>query len=154
VKILVTGAAGSSVFHVALRLLADGHEVVGLDSVNQYYDVRLKEARLALLQQHRNFEFVRTTLADPEAMNQLFDRCEFDRRDSYGGTSRRALLARATGRIRRLEHPGLPPGARGVPLPQGAPFWCMPARARCMGPARRCRFPSIVGPTIRSRCTV
>jgi len=79
VKILVTGAAGFVGFHVALRLLGDGHEVVGLDSVNQYYDVRLKEARLALLQQHRNFEFVRTTLADPEAMNQLFDRCEFDR---------------------------------------------------------------------------
>ena len=78
-RTLVTGAAGFVGFHVARRLLADGHEVVGLDSVNQYYDVRLKEARLALLQQHRNFEFVRTTLADPEAMNQLFDRCEFDR---------------------------------------------------------------------------
>src|SRR6266576_1549805 len=78
-RILVTGAAGFIGFHVANRLLADGHEVVGLDSVNQYYDVRLKEARLALLQHHRNFEFVRTSLADPEAMNQLFDRCEFQR---------------------------------------------------------------------------
>jgi len=78
-KILVTGAAGFIGFHVARRLLADGHAVVGLDSVNHYYDVRIKEARLEILQQHRNFEFVRAALADPEAMNQLFDRCEFDR---------------------------------------------------------------------------
>ena len=77
-RILVTGVAGFIGFHVAKRLLADGHDVVGLDSVNQYYDVRLKEARLALLQQQNAFEFVRATLADPEAMNQLFDRCEFE----------------------------------------------------------------------------
>src|SRR6267143_130092 len=78
-RILVTGAAGFVGFHVARRLLGDGHEVVGLDSVNHYYDVRLKEARLALLQQQRSFEFVRTSLADPEVMDQLFDRCQFDR---------------------------------------------------------------------------
>ena len=78
-RILVTGAAGFIGFHVARRLLADHHEVVGLDSVNSYYDVRLKEERLALLHQHRTFEFVRAALADPEAMNQLFDRCDFDR---------------------------------------------------------------------------
>ena len=78
-RILVTGAAGFIGFHVANRLLRDGHDVVGLDSVNQYYDVRLKEARLGLLQQQRNFEFVRAALSDPEAMDQLFDRAEFER---------------------------------------------------------------------------
>src|SRR5205809_7450638 len=78
-RILVTGAAGFIGFHVARRLLADGHDVVGLDAVNHYYDVRIKEARLALLQQHRGFEFVRVALADPEAMDQLFDRSNFDR---------------------------------------------------------------------------
>src|SRR5437588_9710470 len=78
-RILVTGAAGFIGFHVAKRLLDDGNEVVGLDSVNHYYDVRLKEARLALLQRHANFDFVRATLVDPEAMNLLFDRSEFER---------------------------------------------------------------------------
>jgi UDP-glucuronate 4-epimerase len=78
-RILVTGAAGFIGFHVARRLLSDGHEVVGLDSVNHYYDVRLKEARVKLLHEHTRFEFVRAALADPEAMNQLFDRCDFSR---------------------------------------------------------------------------
>ena len=78
-RVLVTGAAGFIGFHVAKRLLADGHEVVGLDSMNHYYDVRLKDARLAVLQRYRGFEFVRASLTDPEAMNQLFDRSGFDR---------------------------------------------------------------------------
>ena len=71
-RILVTGAAGFIGFHVARRLLVDGHEVVGLDAVNHYYDVRLKEARLAILQQHRNFEFVRSALADPEVLFKIY----------------------------------------------------------------------------------
>src|SRR5438876_6390032 len=78
-RILVTGAAGFIGFHVARRFLADGHDVVGLDSVNHYYDVRIKEARLSLLQEYRQFEFVRVGLSDPEAMDQLFDRSSFDR---------------------------------------------------------------------------
>src|SRR6266566_2499516 len=78
-RILVTGAAGFIGFHVAKRLLDDGHEVIGLDSVNHYYDVRLKEARLAILQRQPAFEFVRAALSDPEAMNLLFDRSSFDR---------------------------------------------------------------------------
>src|ERR1044072_5078052 len=57
----------------------DGHDVVGLDSLNHYYDVRIKEARLELLRSHQRFEFVRVALADPEAMDQLFDRSSFDR---------------------------------------------------------------------------
>ena len=66
-KILVTGAAGFIGFHTARRLLALGHEVVGLDNLNEYYDVTLKEARLARLTATPGFRFERLDLADDQA---------------------------------------------------------------------------------------
>lgn len=77
--VLVTGAAGFIGMHVAERLLAEGDVVVGLDNLNSYYDLRLKEARLARLQTHRSFEFVRQDLADDAAMAALFAKHRFDR---------------------------------------------------------------------------
>ena len=62
--ILVTGAAGFIGFHVAKALLRRGERVLGLDSLNAYYDVRLKEARLAQLRSHNAFEFLKHDLAD------------------------------------------------------------------------------------------
>jgi UDP-glucuronate 4-epimerase len=70
--VLVTGAAGFIGFHVAQRLLARGDEVIGLDSVNDYYDVGLKEARLAQLSSHPGFRFIRTNLADTAALASCF----------------------------------------------------------------------------------
>jgi UDP-glucuronate 4-epimerase len=70
--VLVTGAAGFIGFHVARRLLAQGREVVGVDSVNAYYDPALKEARLALLAGDPKFAFVRLDLADRAATAALF----------------------------------------------------------------------------------
>jgi UDP-glucuronate 4-epimerase len=78
VKILVTGAAGFIGFHTARRLLALGHEVVGLDNLNEYYDVTLKEARLRLLTAPR-FRFVKIDLADTTAMAALFAGEQFAR---------------------------------------------------------------------------
>ena len=77
-KILVTGAAGFIGANSAQRLLDAGHEVVGLDNLNDYYDVTLKQARLARLTAP-SFRFVRLDLADEAAMAQLFARERFAR---------------------------------------------------------------------------
>ena len=63
-RIFVTGTAGFIGFHLAQRLLADGHSVTGYDGVTNYYDVSLKRARLALLAEHPNFTFVEAMLED------------------------------------------------------------------------------------------
>jgi UDP-glucuronate 4-epimerase len=72
-KILVTGAAGFIGFHVAHRLLDRGDEVVGLDNLNGYYDVRLKEARLAQLLERPAFNFERLDLEDKDGVARLFE---------------------------------------------------------------------------------
>jgi len=78
-KILVTGAAGFIGFHTAQKLLGRGEQVVGLDNLNDYYDVSLKEARLNLLRSSPNFEFVKMDLAEREPMRSLFEREKFQR---------------------------------------------------------------------------
>ncbi|HUP46523.1 MAG TPA: NAD-dependent epimerase [Thermoanaerobaculia bacterium] len=72
-RVLVTGAAGFIGFHVAGRLLDDGREVVGLDNMNAYYDVGLKEARLERLEGRDRFHFHRLDLADRDALARLFE---------------------------------------------------------------------------------
>ena len=71
--ILVTGTAGFIGSHVALRLLAAGHTVVGLDNLNDYYDVRLKQARLARFADHPAYTHVTADLADRAAVERLFE---------------------------------------------------------------------------------
>ena len=77
-KYLVTGAAGFIGFHVSQRLLKDGHQVTGIDNLNDYYDVNLKQARLDLLQSPL-FRFHKIDLADRVRMEQLFVAEKFDR---------------------------------------------------------------------------
>ncbi len=78
-KILVTGAAGFIGFHTARVLLDRGDEVVGLDNMNDYYDVTLKEARLSQLTGRSGFGFERVDLAERAAMEDVFARGNFDR---------------------------------------------------------------------------
>ncbi len=78
-KILVTGAAGFIGMHVAERLLAAGHQVTGLDNLNDYYDPALKQARLARLRDLPGFAFQRLDLADGAGMRALFAAEGFER---------------------------------------------------------------------------
>ena len=74
-KVLLTGVAGFIGYHVALKLLARGDTVIGVDNLNNYYDVRLKQARLADIearQNAKNFSFIKLDLADNAATQQLF----------------------------------------------------------------------------------
>lgn len=71
-RILVTGAAGFIGYHTAKALVERGHEVVGLDNLNSYYDVRLKEDRLAQLEGAAGFSFRKLDLADRAGMERLF----------------------------------------------------------------------------------
>jgi UDP-glucuronate 4-epimerase len=77
-RILLTGVAGFIGYHLAERLLARGDEVVGLDNLNDYYDVRLKQARQARLEGRPGFRFVRIDLADRTAVESLFAGGGFD----------------------------------------------------------------------------
>lgn len=78
-KILVTGAAGFIGMHVARRLLEQGVEVVGIDNLNDYYDVRLKEDRLKQLTPFPKFRFIKLDMADRNRMDELFGHEGFQR---------------------------------------------------------------------------
>ena len=70
--ILVTGAAGFIGMHCSAKLLAQGHHVIGIDNLNDYYDPRLKQARLAPLSAHPGFRFIETDIANRDALEKLF----------------------------------------------------------------------------------
>ena len=93
-KILVTGTAGFIGFHLARKLIMRGDEIVGLDSINDYYDVNLKYDRLAFMgiskkgkhknsiiksSKHQNYHFIQANLEDANALNELFENEKFDK---------------------------------------------------------------------------
>lgn len=72
-NVLTTGAAGFIGFHISQKLLDMGHNVIGIDNLNDYYDVKLKEDRLAILKKHNNFEFRKINLEDKSDVNEVFN---------------------------------------------------------------------------------
>ncbi len=77
-KVLVTGAAGFIGYHLSKRLVADGNTVIGIDNVNNYYDVELKKARLRQLTDDPGFTFIKQDIADRAAVEALFRKDSFD----------------------------------------------------------------------------
>ncbi len=76
--VLVTGAAGFIGFHISLRLLRAGWKVTGVDNINDYYDVRLKQDRLSLLAEYPGFNFFRVDLSDQHSIEDIFQKYSFD----------------------------------------------------------------------------
>ena len=72
-KILVTGTAGFIGFFTAKKLLEEGYTVIGIDNVNDYYDVNLKEARLKILKKNDNFIEYRENIANKERISEIFN---------------------------------------------------------------------------------
>ena len=79
-SILVTGAAGFIGFHLCKKLLEEGNEIVGIDNLNSYYDVDLKNSRLKELLKisNKNFHFYKNNIEDQNDMKKIFDEWNFD----------------------------------------------------------------------------
>ena len=100
--VLVTGAAGFIGSFLSERLLSDFEDirVIGFDSVNDYYDIRLKESRLEKLQKHRNFIFIKANLADKDKVSEVFRADSCQPRGAGGG----ALFDNEPRRLYRVEY--------------------------------------------------
>ncbi len=77
-KVLITGAAGFIGFHLSMRLLKDGCHVTGIDNLNSYYDVKLKEARLEKLTSFENFSFYKIDISDKKSLEEIFNNTKYD----------------------------------------------------------------------------
>jgi len=77
-SVLITGAAGFIGFHLARRLLNDGYHIVGIDNMNPYYDVKLKESRVGILTEFKNFSFFGIDISAKDLMKDVFDKNRFD----------------------------------------------------------------------------
>ncbi|MCJ7771979.1 MAG: GDP-mannose 4,6-dehydratase, partial [Desulfobacterales bacterium] len=77
-RVLITGAAGFIGFHLSRRLLNDGYHVAGIDNINPYYEIKLKESRLEILNEFKGFSFYRVDISDAKGMKAVFDNNQFD----------------------------------------------------------------------------
>lgn len=72
-KILITGAAGFIGFHLSKKLLGESYQVIGIDNLNEYYDISLKQSRLEILDKYNNFKFHKVDLKDKAAVDHIFE---------------------------------------------------------------------------------
>lgn len=77
-RVLITGAAGFIGFHLSMRLLKNGCHVTGIDNLNHYYDVKLKEARLEKLTSFENFSFYKMDISDKKSLEEIFNNTKYD----------------------------------------------------------------------------
>src|ERR1700730_8432547 len=150
--VLVTGAAGFIGFHVAQSLLSAGRKVVGLDIINDYYDPRLKQARLDNLKRDSNFSFAKVDLADRASTKLLFEQHRF---------AVVIHLAAQAGVRYSLDHPhayvdanlegfiNVLEGCRAIAV---ASTFCSHLPPRCMAPTPNCRFRCRIMSITRSAC--
>jgi nucleoside-diphosphate-sugar epimerase len=136
-KVLVTGAAGFIGSFTAQRFLSRGDEVVGLDNLNDYYDVALKIARLARLERQSGFRFERLDLADEQAMSALFAREKFEFVVHLGAQA---------GVRYSLQNP------HAYLSTMASSTWFTPRPARSMAPAPGCHSRSTSRHRIHCRC--
>jgi NAD(P)-dependent dehydrogenase (short-subunit alcohol dehydrogenase family) len=139
-KVLVTGAAGFIGFHVAQVLLSAGREVVGLDNVNDYYDPRLKEARLDILGRQPGFTFVKMNLTDRAAMKALFRQHRFP---FVVHVAARAGVRHSLDIRTPMSKPiwTVLLTSWKAAATMAANIWCSPRRPRSMAPTRSCHSP-------------
>ncbi|CUR53607.1 NAD dependent epimerase/dehydratase family protein [Serratia symbiotica] len=78
-KYLITGVAGFIGYHLAIKLLNHGHEIVGIDNLNNYYDINLKIARLNLLKNYSKFYFIKTNISNKNKILKIFNKYNFQR---------------------------------------------------------------------------
>ena len=105
-RFLITGTAGFIGFHVAKRLLDDGHEVFGLDGMTPYYDLRLKEARNALLSAYPAYRFEELRLEEAERLATYVTKARPEVIFHFAAQARRPLLDRAAAVLYRFESGG------------------------------------------------
>jgi nucleoside-diphosphate-sugar epimerase len=152
-KILITGAAGFIGMHVAQRLLARGDEVVGIDNLNDYYDVGLKEARLAQLADRPGFRFVRSTSRIPPAWPPSSRRSGFDgviNLAAQAGVRYSLINPHAYAQTNLVGFVNLLEGCRHGKVEATSSTPAVPASTAA---TRRCRSPSTTASTTRSAST-
>ncbi len=149
-KVLITGTAGFIGAAVAEQLLARGDEVIGVDNVNDYYDVQLKQDRLTRLLQYDKFTDVRLSLEDAPALEQLFKREQ---------PQRAINLAAQAGVRYSLQNPGayIQSNVSGfMNILENCRLdwniWCTHQAVRCMALIPACRFQYTTTSIIRLAC--